>query len=151
MNAELRDWHTFVHAYRNLVENEKVEFLLVDSMTLLEDTRGQLKMRVLELMRYNQIHGITAILINQRGIDEADGLNTAGGIALTHIVDIVMELDFKKPSSWDSQLKLDIPDAKQGQMVNFFRILKCRVCRYNASYINYEISKDGFVKVKVTP
>lgn len=151
MNAELRDWHSFVQTYRNLVENEKVEFLLIDSMTLLEDSRGQLKMRVLELMRYNQVHGITAILINQRGIDEPDGLAMAGGVSLSHIVDLVLIMDYKKVSSWDSQLKLDIPDAKQGQMVNFFRILKCRVCRYNASYINYEISKDGFVKVKVTP
>lgn len=147
MNAELRDWHSFVQAYRNLVENEKIEFLFVDSMTLLEDARGALKMRVLELMRYNQLHGITSILINQRGIDEADGLAMAGGISLSHIVDMVLIMDYKKISTWDAQLKIDIPDAKQGATVNFFRILKCRICRYDTHYFAYHIDDNGFVTV----
>jgi len=144
--AELREWNAFVSTYRNLVENEGIDLVLVDSMTLLEDVRGQIKYRVLELMRYNQIHGITSILVNQRAIEESDTLAMAGGISLSHIVDTVFVLDYKKISSWDGTLKMDIPSAKQGAIMNFFRILKCRLCRFNAHYLGYEITKDGFVK-----
>jgi len=143
--AELREWNAFVSTYRNLVESEGIDLVLVDSMTLLEDVRGQIKYRVLELMRYNQIHGITSILVNQRAIEESDTLAMAGGISLSHIVDVVFVLDYKKISSWDGTLKMDIPSAKQGAILNFFRILKCRLCRFNAHYIGYEITKDGFV------
>lgn len=145
MNAELRDWHTFVQAYRNLVENEKIEFLFVDSMTQLEDSRGAVKFRLLELCRYNQKHSITAFFIVQRAIEETDGFATSGGLALSHIADIVIELDYKKLSSWDSAIKMDL-GVKQGETAYFFRVLKCRLCGFNAKYIGYEINKDGFVR-----
>lgn len=147
-NAELRDWSNFVTVYRNLAETNGVDVLLIDSMTLLEDVRGQIKYRVLELMRYNQTHGITSILISQRSIEEADTLAIAGGIGLSHIVDTVFILDYKKISSWDGQIKMDIPQAKQGANQNFFRIIKCRLCRFNARYFGYEITKEGFVRLQ---
>ena len=146
-HAELRDWFNFISTLRNLVETEKIDILLIDSMTLLEDNRGSLKFRVLELIRYCQTHGLTSILINQRAVEESDSLAMAGGIALSHIVDTVFILDYKKISSWDSQLKTDIPTAKQGQVLNFFRILKCRICRSDGHYFGYEITKDGLVKL----
>jgi KaiC/GvpD/RAD55 family RecA-like ATPase len=147
MFAELREWNAFVSTYRSLAEGEGIDLLLVDSMTLLEDVRGQIKYRVLELMRYNQIHGITSILVNQRAIEESDTLAMAGGISISHIVDAVFVLDYKKISSWDGTIKMDVPSAKQGAILNFFRILKCRLCRFNAHYLGYEITKDGFVKL----
>jgi len=149
-NAELRNWHIFAKTYRTLVENEKVEFLAVDSLTLLEDSRGQLKYRLLELIKYGQKKGVTSILINQRSSDDSDSLSMAGGISLSHIADIVFILDYKKVSSWDKQLKLDIQDAKQGEVTNFFRILKCRMARYKANYFGYQITKDGLVRLNQT-
>jgi KaiC/GvpD/RAD55 family RecA-like ATPase len=145
-HAEFREWSNFVSAYRTLVEDEKIELVLIDSMTMIEDNRGQLKNRLLDLTRYNQLHGITSLMINQRAVEEADTLAMAGGISLSHIVDVVFVLDYKKISSWDGQLKADIPDAKQGQTVFFFRILKCRLCKYDAHYFGYTISPDGFIK-----
>jgi KaiC/GvpD/RAD55 family RecA-like ATPase len=145
-NKEIRDWVNFISTYRRLVESEQATVLLVDSLTLLEDNRGALKGRLRELMRYNQRKGITSIMVNQRAVEEADNLAMAGGIALSHIVDIVMVMDYKKVSSWDGQLKQDVPTAKQGKMVNFFRILKCRLCRFNGKYFAYELPDDGIVK-----
>jgi KaiC/GvpD/RAD55 family RecA-like ATPase len=143
-NAELRDWSNFVTVYRSLCETEKIEVLLVDSMTLLEDNRGSLKFRLLELSRYNQKYGITSIVINQRAIEEADTLAMAGGIGLSHIVDTVLILDYKRLSSWDGQIKLDT-GAKQTEMINFFRILKCRICKCRMNYFQYDITKNGLV------
>ena len=146
-HSDLREWTTFVSTYRALIEKEKIGLVLIDSLTLLEDSRGQLKYRLGELVKYNQKHGITAIFISQRSGDDPDSIGSvAGGIALSHIVDIVMEMDTKKVSSWDAQLKQDIPTAKQGQEVYFFKIVKNRLTRFNGKYIGYIITKDGVVK-----
>jgi len=126
-HTELREWVNFVGEYRRLVANQKIQML--------------------DLTRFNQTHGVTSIMINQRAVEEADNLAMAGGIALSHIVDIVMVMDYKKVSSWDGALKQDIPSAKQGQEIKFFRILKCRLCKFDAKYFAYEITKDGLVKV----
>jgi KaiC/GvpD/RAD55 family RecA-like ATPase len=145
-NAGLREWETFIGAYRALVEGEKVTFLAIDSLSMLEDVRGQIKNRLSELCRYNQRQGVTSLIISQRSTEDADGLNLAGGLALSHIVDVVLELDWKKVSSWNGAIKQDTGVA-QGQTVNFFRVLKCRMCKYNAHYFKYEITKDGLIKV----
>jgi len=153
-HTELREWINFIGEYRRLVENgkinidKKIELLIVDSITMLEDNRTQMKNRLLDLSRYNQTHGVTSIMINQRAVEEADNLAMAGGIALSHIVDTVMIMDYKKVSSWDGSLKQDIPEAKQGQQISFFRILKSRLGKFNAKYISYEITNDGLIKVK---
>ena len=149
-HAELRDWYTFVAAYRQLVEKEKVEMLLVDSITMLEDSRGQLKYRLAEISKYNQLHGITAIMINQRSIEESDGLAMAGGIALSHVVDIVMILDYKKVWTGDGAMKIDT-GAKQGEVLFFFRTLKCRICKFDARYLAYKISNNGLVEFLPKP
>lgn len=143
-NAELRDFTTFVQTYRALVETEKVEVVLMDSITQLEDTRGAIKYRLLELCRYNQKHGITAFFVAQRAIEETDGFAISGGLGLSHIVDIVMELDYKKLSSWDSAIKQDI-SAKQGEIAYFFRVLKCRICKFDAHYFSYQVNNDGLI------
>jgi len=57
-HAELRNWNIFAKVYRYLCEKEKVELVLVDSVTLLETYRGALKFRLQELCRYNQNNGI---------------------------------------------------------------------------------------------
>lgn len=149
-NAELRDWTNFISTYRSLVEIKKIQMVLIDSMTLLEETRGALKYRVLELMRYNQKNGLISIMINQRAIEEADTLAMAGGVALAYAVDIVMTLDYKKVSSWDAQIKMDT-GAKQSETINFFRILKCSLSKFDAHYKAYEITPQGQVKLKPTP
>jgi KaiC/GvpD/RAD55 family RecA-like ATPase len=147
---ELRDWATFVASYKGLVEDKGVSMLLVDSMTLLEDSRGQVKFRVLELVRYNQLKNVTSIMITQRSVDESDNMAMAGGISLGYSVDIVLVLDYKKAWSGDTQLKLDT-NCKQGDVINFMRILKCRVCRYDAHYFGYKISLDGLVVQTTVP
>lgn len=144
--AELRNWETFAKTYRTLVETNGVEFLAVDSLTLLEDSRGQLKYRLLETVKYGQRKGITSILINQRSADDSDSFSMAGGLSLSHIADVVFVLDTKKVWSGDGQMKLDM-NVKQGDVVNFFHILKNRMGRYKANYFQYEITKDGLVRL----
>lgn len=144
-NAELREWVNFVGEYRRLVANQKIEFLIIDSITMLEDNRTQMKNRLLDLTRFNQTHGVTSIMINQRSVEESDNMAMAGGLALSHIVDIVMVMDYKKLWSNDGQMKLDM-NAKQGDVVYFFRILKCRLCKCDNHYFQYKINDKGIIE-----
>jgi hypothetical protein len=80
---ELRDWNTFAETYRYVAEKEKIELAIIDSVTVLESYRGALKYRVMELARYNQVRGITALYVNQRSSEVWDSYDMAGGIGLS--------------------------------------------------------------------
>lgn len=141
-HSQLRDWETLVSTYRLLIEQEKVEVLIIDSLTLLEDYRGALKSRLAEFIRYNQLNEITAFYVSQRSTEDADNFGMAGGISLSHLLDTVFALDYKKAWSGDAELKMDT-GAKQGEIVRFIRCLKNRMGRYDARYWRIQISKDG--------
>lgn len=149
-HAELREFSTFISAFRTVVEKEKAEIFLCDSVTMLEDNRQNIKFRLNEICRYGQNHGLLQIFVSQRASDEPDSFSVAGNLGLIHIVDIVVELDSKKLSSWDKNLKEDT-GMVQGQSANFFRVLKNRLSKYNAHFFAYEIDKNGLVKLKPKP
>lgn len=152
-HSELRDWETFVETYRYLVEVLKgIDLLIIDSLTLMDTYRGALKHRLMELARYNQVHGITAIYVSQRAIEEADKYAMAGGIGLAHNLDITLCIDVKKASG---QLKADLNEnrpkdqqIKQWNLVNFTRLLGCRLCGFKRKYYETTITKDGFLKLR---
>lgn len=142
--SQLRDWDTFAEAYRYIVEKGKVELVLVDSITLLESYRGALKFRLQELSRYNQLHGITAIYVNQRATEDWDTRAMAGGIGLGHILDSTVVIDYGRV--YHSDIKEDL-GLKRGVNVRIVRVFGCRLCRYDGSYHRVEISDDGFLEL----
>ena len=148
--SELREFETFIGVYRTLVEHDGVKFLAIDSLSMLEDSRGMVKSRLTDLCRYNQKNSVTSIIIVQRTTEDADGMNLSGGLALSHICDVLGELDYKRLSSWDGNLKVDTGVA-QGQIAYFFKIQKCRICRYDARYKKYTITSDGLVRLDQKP
>lgn len=142
--TELREWETLVETYRWLVETQKgIDLLIVDSLTLLEAYRGALKYRVLELCRYNQIHGITGIYVSQRSEEETDRFAMAGGMGVAHNLDSVICIDFAKAMG---QLKDDL-GKKQWENTHFLRILSCRLSGFNRKYFECEITQDGFLGI----
>lgn len=146
--ADMREFSNLISTYRGLVEKEKIDLVLVDSLTMVEDSRGQLKFRLSEWTKYNQIHGLTAIFVSQRSGEDVDSMTSiAGNIGVSHVTDILMCMDSKKVSAWDSTLKLDIPTAKQGTEIYFFRILKNRMSRCKANYFGYIITSEGLVRL----
>lgn len=143
-HSELRDWHTFVEAYRYLVEILKgIDILIVDSITLMESYRGALKYRLMELARYNQLNGITAIYVCQRSEEKADSYGMAGGIALAHNLDATICVDIKKAVG---QLKADL-GKKQWEETHFVRVFGCRLCGFDRKYYEATISDNGFLSL----
>ncbi|MEM3566397.1 MAG: ATPase domain-containing protein [Candidatus Bathyarchaeia archaeon] len=140
---ELRDWNTFAETYRYIAEKEKIELAIIDSVTVLEAYRGALKYRVMELARYNQVHGITALYVNQRSSEVWDSYDMAGGIGLAHNLDGTIIVDYGRVYWYDQQVDLGVD---RGEFVRIARVLDCRMCNFERRRIRVDITKDGFLR-----
>jgi KaiC/GvpD/RAD55 family RecA-like ATPase len=140
---ELRDWNTFAETYRYVVEKEKIELAIIDSVTVLEAYRGALKYRVMELARYNQLHGVTGLYINQRSAEHWDTYDMAGGIGLAHNLDGTIIVDYGRVY-WEDQ-RIDL-EAQRGEFVRIARVLDCRMCNFERRRIRIDITPDGFLR-----
>jgi len=141
---ELRDWNTFAETYRYVVESEKIELAIIDSVTVLEAYRGALKYRVMELARYNQLHGVTGLYVNQRSAEMWDTYEMAGGIGLAHNLDGTILVDYGRVYWQDQQVDLE---AKRGEFVRIARVLDCRMCNFERRRLRIDITPDGFIKL----
>jgi len=140
---ELRDWNTFAETYRYVAEKEKIELAIIDSVTVLEAYRGALKYRVMELARYNQVHGITALYVNQRSREIWDSYEMAGGVGLAHNLDGTIIVDYGRVYWQDQQVDLE---ANRGEFVRIARVLDCRMCNFERRRIKVDITADGFLR-----
>lgn len=143
MYPELRDWSIFAETYRYVIEREGIELAIVDSVTVLEAYRGALKYRVMELARYNQVHGVTGLYVNQRSVERWDAYEMAGGIGLAHNLDGTIIVDYGRVYWQDQQVDLE---ANRGQFVRIARVLDCRMCNFERRRIRIDITSDGFVR-----
>jgi KaiC/GvpD/RAD55 family RecA-like ATPase len=140
---ELREWNTFAETYRYVAEKEKIELAIIDSVTVLEAYRGALKYRVMELARYNQVHGITALYVNQRSSEVWDSYDMAGGIGLAHNLDGTIIVDYGRVYWYDQQVDLG---ADRGEFVRIARVLDCRMSNFERRRLRVVITEDGFLK-----
>ncbi|MCS7115315.1 MAG: ATPase domain-containing protein [Nitrososphaerota archaeon] len=140
---ELRDWNTFAETYRYVAEKEKIELVIIDSVTVLEAYRGALKYRVMELARYNQVHGITALYVNQRSSEVWDSYDMAGGIGLAHNLDGTIIVDYGRVYWYDQQVDLK---ADRGEFVRIARVLDCRMSNFERRRIRVDITHEGFLR-----
>lgn len=140
---ELRDWNTFAEVYRYVVEKERIELAVIDSVTVLESYRGALKYRVMELARYNQVNGVTALFVNQRSSEVWDSYDMAGGVGLAHNLDGTIIVDYGRVYWQDQQVDLAL---SRGEFVRIVRVLDCRMCNFERRRIRVDISPDGFLR-----
>ena len=140
---ELRDWNTFAETYRYVAEKEKIELALIDSVTVLEAYRGALKYRVMELARYNQVNGITALYVNQRSSEVWDSYDMAGGIGLAHNLDGTIIVDYGRVYWQDQQIDLAV---SRGEFIRISRVLDCRMSNFERRRIKIDITPDGFLR-----
>lgn len=141
---ELREWNTFAETYRYIVEKENIELAIIDSVTVLEAYRGALKYRVMELARYNQVHGVTGLFVNQRSAEKWDSYDMAGGIGLAHNLDGTIIVDYGRVYWQDQQIDLEVP---RGEFVRIARVLDCRMCNFERRRLRIDITHEGFVRV----
>jgi KaiC/GvpD/RAD55 family RecA-like ATPase len=143
MFPELREWTTFAETYRYIVEKEKIDLAVIDSVTVLESYRGALKYRVMELARHNQMKGVTCIYVNQRSKESWDTYEMAGGIGLAHNLDGTIIVDYGRVYWQDQQSDLG---AKRGEFVRIARVLDCRMCNFERDRLRVDITKKGLLR-----
>ncbi len=144
--SELREWKTFAESYRYAVESYNIDLAIIDSVTVLEEYRGALKYRVMELCRYNQLKGVTALYVNQRREESWDSYSMAGGLGLAHNLDGTIIVDFGRVYWLDQQIELGM---RRGEFARIVRVLECRLCDYERRRIPIEITRSGFVRPTV--
>jgi KaiC/GvpD/RAD55 family RecA-like ATPase len=143
MFPELREWNTFAETYRYIVEKEKIELAIIDSVTVLESYRGALKYRVMELASRNQMKGVTCIYVNQRSREVWDTYEMAGGIGLAHNLDGTIIVDYGRVFWQDQQTDLEV---KRGEFVRIARVLDCRMCNFEHERTRVDITKEGLLR-----
>ena len=148
--SKLRIWDIFVETYRYLVENNGVDLLIIDSLSIMEAHAGALKRRILELSRYNQIKGVTALYVCQRSSEDPDSYAISGGQGVVHNLDVLLCIDFKKASG---TLKNDVnrnkpkdKQVKQWDVIHFVRLMTCRLCGFYRGYIELYINNKGLLR-----
>ena len=141
-HPELQDWNTFAEAYRYAAEKEKIDLALIDSVTMLEAYRGTSKYRVMELARYNQVHGITALYINQRS-GERDSYGIAESIGLAHSLDGTILVDYGRVYLQDRQVDLGL---QRGEFARVAGVLDCRMCNFERRRVRVDITREGFLE-----
>jgi KaiC/GvpD/RAD55 family RecA-like ATPase len=82
-------WDDFVSKYRYLVEKEKIRFVVIDSLNMLDPTKNRTADNLSALKTYNHEKGITCICIGQI----RDTGMPVGGEALMHTADAVFLIE----------------------------------------------------------
>lgn len=141
-NPEIRHWKDFAETYRYACEAKDIKLALIDSVTMLEDRRGQLKFRLMEICRFNQDRGITCIMVNQRTKETWDAYEMAGGHAIAHAVDGTIIVDYGRTYHADQVAEL----GKRGTSINMVRIMDMRLCNFMRDRVPVEITSDGFLR-----
>ena len=92
-----QSWDDFVSKYRYLVEKEDINFVIIDSLNMLDPTRNRTADNLSSLKTYNHEKGITCLCIGQI----RDTGQPVGGSQLMHTADAVFLLDEMTLSSKD--------------------------------------------------
>jgi hypothetical protein len=82
-------WDDFVGKYRYLVERENIQFVVIDSLNMLDPTKNRTADNLSALKTYNHEKGITCICIGQI----RDTGMPVGGEALMHTADVVFLIE----------------------------------------------------------
>jgi KaiC/GvpD/RAD55 family RecA-like ATPase len=82
-------WDDFVGKYRYLVEKERIGFVVIDSLNMLDPTKNRTADNLSALKTYNQEKGVTCICIGQI----RDTGMPVGGEALMHTADAVFLIE----------------------------------------------------------
>jgi KaiC/GvpD/RAD55 family RecA-like ATPase len=82
-------WDDFVAKYRYLVEKEAIEFVVIDSLNMLDPTKNRTADNLSALKTYNHESGVTCLCLGQI----RDTGMPAGGEALQHTADVVFLIE----------------------------------------------------------
>lgn len=129
-----------------VIQNYKVKFTVIDSVTGLFENREMLaRVVVRQIFNFLKKWYQTALLVSQKrsGHEELTA-EAAGGYAVGHIVDGTMVL---AKELVDSAYKSKLYKKEIGEIVRLFRIDGCRLSGHDTKTHFLEITETGLVKI----
>ncbi|MCS7198940.1 MAG: KaiC domain-containing protein [Caldimicrobium sp.] len=131
----------------HVIQNYKVKFTIIDSITGLFETKEMLaRMVVRRLFNFMKKWYQTALFVSQkRTAHEELTAEAAGGYAVGHIVDGTMIL---AKDLIDTPYKAKLYRKEIGEIVRLFRIDGCRLCGHDTRTHFLEITETGLVVIK---
>jgi KaiC/GvpD/RAD55 family RecA-like ATPase len=96
-----QSWDDFVSKYRYLVEKEEIDFVIIDSLNMLDPSRNRTADNLSSLKTYNHEKGVTCMCIGQI----RDTGQPVGGEQLMHTADVVFLLEEMSLGSKDMAAK----------------------------------------------
>lgn len=130
-----------------LIKTYKTDFVIVDSVTGLFETKEMLARTVVrQLFSFLKKWRQTALLVSQKrsGHEELTA-EAAGGYAVGHIVDGTIVL---AKELIDSPFKAKLYSKEIGEVIRLFRIDGCRMCGHDTRTYLLEITEEGLVMIK---
>ena len=128
--------------------NTPVRITIIDSITgLFEDKEFKARNIVRTLYNLMKKYYQTSLFISQkRSIQESDTAESAGGLAIAHIVDgtIVMSKKVINSRQDESLYKMEI-----GDVLRTLRIDGCRICAHDPRIWVFEITDTGLIDIKM--
>ncbi|MEM8962659.1 MAG: ATPase domain-containing protein [Acidobacteriota bacterium] len=92
-----QSWDDFIQRYRYLVEKERIDFVIIDSLNMLDPTKHRTADNLSALKTYNHENGVTCLCIGQI----RDTGSPVGGEALQHTADAVFLIEEMSLTSKD--------------------------------------------------
>ncbi len=92
-----KSWDDFISKYRHLVETEGIDFVVIDSLNMLDPSKNRTADNLSALKTYNHEKGVTCICIGQ--VKDTGG--PVGGEALQHTADAVFLIESMSLGSKD--------------------------------------------------
>lgn len=130
------------------IKELKIHITVIDSITgLYEHKESTARQIVREIYNFLKKHYQTALLVSQkRSIQDSGSSESAGGLAVAHIVDGTIVLDKKViETSWDRKLyKLPL-----GSTLRLIRVDGCRLCPHDTRTWVFDINDKGLIDIKV--
>ena len=111
-------WDDFVAKYRYLVEKEEIDFVVIDSLNMLDPTRHNTADNLSALKTYNHEKGITCLCIGQI----KDTGAPVGGEALMHTADAVFLIE---EMGLGSKEMAALWGGKYRDRIDIIRAIKC--------------------------
>lgn len=111
-------WDDFVTRYRYLIEKEELDFVVIDSLNMLDPTKSRTADNLSALKTYNHEKGVTCLCIGQ----VRDTGKPVGGEALMHTADAVFLIEEMSLGSKDMAARWG---GKYREKIDVLSAVKC--------------------------
>lgn len=136
-------WSEFVKLYRWAVEEQGIQFAVIDSITALDPLKKSSVDNLNILKTYSHQEGITCLVTSQVG---STG-DPAGGNYLLHVSDVGFHIEERGLGSKDEGAKWGMVDGKRGDKFTTIRAIKSNTTPIFSEPIRIHLSPIGTLSV----